>query len=260
MFAGTMSPRRDEMKVHGRHACRAVFSARPQDVVRVYVAADAVKAMGELLHACAERRLAYKVVGPDELEAITESKHHEGICLVARPRRPTPLAELLRAPGPGWLVALAEVGNPHNLGAILRTAAHFGARGALLAGSAPSPAAFRTAQGGAEHVAVVSAEDLGAALETCRRGGFTVCASSSHEGRLLYEEPLPARAVLLLGSEGEGVPRALLRQADVTLRIPGTGAVESLNVASAAAVILGELWRQHGSAKRSGQSKRSGLG
>jgi TrmH RNA methyltransferase len=232
------------MKIHGQHACRALFARRPEKIVRVYIAADLVKPFGDLLRACAERRLPYKIVAPEELEALTESKHHEGICVVALPPRPRPLEELVRAPGPGFLVALAEIGNPHNLGAILRIAAHFGARGALVAGKGVSPAAYRTSQGGAEAVEVVSAPDLGAALEVCRRESFTVCASSSHEGRDLYAEPLPARAVVLLGSESHGVPPALLREADLTLRIPGTGAVESLNVASAASVILGELWRQ----------------
>jgi TrmH RNA methyltransferase len=239
------SPRsRDEMKIHGQHACRALFQRRPNHIVRVYLTEEQVKPFGDLLRACAEKRLPYKIVQPAELEKLTESKHHEGICVVAVPRAARPLAELLRAPGPAAVVALAEVGNPHNLGAILRIAAHFGARGAIVAGKGVSPAAYRTSQGGAEAVESVGTEDLGAALETCRRSGFTVCASSSHEGRDLYAEPLPSRAVVLLGSEGEGVPRALLRQADVTLRIPGTGAVESLNVASAASVILAELWRQ----------------
>jgi TrmH RNA methyltransferase len=108
-----------------------------------------------------------------------------------------------------------------------------------------SPAAYRTSQGGAEAVETVAAPDLGAALQTCRQQGFTVCASSSHEGRDLFAEPLPARAVVLLGSEGEGVPRALLQSADTILKIPGTGDVESLNVASAASVILAEWWRQN---------------
>jgi RNA methyltransferase, TrmH family len=247
------SPRnRDEMKIHGQHACRALFTHRPEKIVRVYLVADLVKVFGDLLHACAERRVPYKIVAPQELEALTESTHHEGICVVAMPPRPRPLEELLRAPGPGFLVALAEVGNPHNLGAILRIAAHFGARAALVAGKGISPAAYRTSQGGAEAVEVLGVPDLGPALDTCRKAGFTVCASSSHEGRDLYAQPLPPRAVILLGSEGEGVPPELLRKADVTLNIPGTGAVESLNVAAAASVILGELWRQ-----RSGESKRA---
>jgi len=240
------SPRaRDEVKIHGQHACRALFQRRPGHIVRVYLVADLVKPFGDLLKACAEKHLPYKIVAPEELEKLTESRHHEGICVVAMPRPPRPLPELLRPPGPAVLVALAEVGNPHNLGAILRIAAHFGARGAIVAGKGVSPAAYRTSQGGAEAVEVVPAPDLAAALEICRKSGFTVCASSSHEGRHLYAQPLPSRAVVLLGSEGEGVPRALLQKADTVLRIPGTGAVESLNVASAASVILAEWWREN---------------
>jgi TrmH RNA methyltransferase len=240
------SPRaRDEVKIHGQHACRALFQRRPGHIVRVYLLADLVKPFGDLLKHCAEKHLAYKIVTPEELEKLTESKHHEGICVVAMPRPPRPLPDILRPPGPALLVALAEVGNPHNLGAILRIAAHFGARAALVAGKGVSPAAYRTSQGGAEAVEVVAAPDLAAALETCRKSGFTICASSSHEGRALYAQPLPKRAVMLLGSEGEGVPRELLHKADVVLSIPGTGAVESLNVASAASVIAAEWWRQN---------------
>jgi RNA methyltransferase, TrmH family len=242
------SPRsRDEMKIHGRHACRALYARRPDHIVRVYLEAVLVKPFGDLLHMCAQRRLPYKIVSAAELEKLTESKHHEGICVVAVPRPPRPLGELLRAPGPAVLVALAEVGNPHNLGAILRIAAHFGVRAALVAGKGISPAAYRTSQGGAEAIEIVGTPDLGGTLESCRQAGFKVCATSSHvdEGRDLFAEPLPARAVVLLGAEGEGLPRDLLERADVTWRIPGTGAVESLNVAAAASVILAELWRQN---------------
>jgi TrmH RNA methyltransferase len=240
------SPRaRDEMKIHGQHACRALFARRPQSIVRVYLSADLTRSFGDLLHFCAEKHLQYKLVTPEELEKVTESKHHEGICVVAMPRPARPLPELLRPPGPGVLVALAEIGNPHNLGAILRIAAHFGARGALVAGKGVSPAAYRTSQGGAEAVEVVGVPELAPALDTCRRSGFVVCATSSHEGRDLFAERLPPRAVVLLGAEGEGVPRPLLQSADLVLRIPGTGAVESLNVAAAASVLLAELWRQN---------------
>lgn len=245
-----MSPaaREAEVKLHGRHACRAAFARRPGEVRRAYVASDAVRAFGDLLHAFAERRLPYKVVPTEELEAITDSKHHEGICLVVRPRREAALDEVLRAPGPARLLALSDVSNPHNVGAILRIAAHFGVRAALLGGRTGArlpPAAYRTAQGGAEWVELVGAPELPAALAACRAAGLAVCATTSHQGRQLFAERLPARAVVLLGSEGEGLPRALVGAADLVLRIPGTGHVESLNVAAAASVLLAELWRQH---------------
>jgi TrmH RNA methyltransferase len=239
--------RRGEQRIYGQHACRAVFSQRPDDVLRVYVGEAMVRPFGDLLRACAERRLPYKLVPSEELEAITESKHHEGICVVARPRPAARLEALIAPSGPATILALTEVGNPHNLGAILRTAAHFGARGVLVGGSGSagvSGAAFRTAQGGAEHLALVRVSELAAALTACQRAGFAVCATSSHEGSDPFTQTLPARVVLLLGSEGQGVPRELMTKADLTWQIPGTGAVESLNIAAAAAVLLGEIWRQ----------------
>src|SRR5262245_39417305 len=94
-----------EIKVYGQHACRALYTRRPEDSVRVYVARDLVKPFGDLLHDCARMRRPYRVVTAAELERISDSRHHEGICVVARPRPPRSLDEIVRLPGPGWLVA-----------------------------------------------------------------------------------------------------------------------------------------------------------
>src|SRR5215831_16467266 len=92
----------EEIKVYGQHACRALFARRAADIVRVYLERDLVKPFGDLLHACAQMRRPYRIVGADELERVSASHHHEGICIVARPRPARPLEEILRAPGPGW--------------------------------------------------------------------------------------------------------------------------------------------------------------
>ncbi len=237
-----------EIKVCGRHACRALFERRATRILRVYLREELVKPFGDLLHRCAELRRPYKIVDDEELERITESRHHEGICVVASAEAPRALAEILAAPGPGWLVALAGVENPHNTGAIVRTAAHFGARAVLIEGVAKRlpPVVYRTAQGGAEWVEVVSAPALPAALAEARRAGFTIYATSSHAGVDLYAAKLPPRAVVVLGAEDAGLSAELARGADLTLRIPGSGRVESLNVGAATAVLLAELWRRHG--------------
>jgi TrmH RNA methyltransferase len=252
MVSPVSAARAPEVKVYGQHACRALFARRAADIVRVYLVRDLVKPFGDLLHACAGMHRPYRVVAPDELERVTESRHHEGICVVARPRATRSLDEIVAAPGPGWVLALAGVSNPHNTGAILRSAAHFGARAVLLSGGEPRlpPAAHRTAQGGAEWVDVITARDLRTALAAARGAGFTICATSSHQGADLLGVALPPRALVLLGGEAEGVPPELARQADRALRIGGTGHVESLNVAAAAAVVLAELWRQHGGVGR----------
>jgi TrmH RNA methyltransferase len=245
--AGSVTRNREvEIKVCGRHACRALFERRPARILRVYLTEELVKPFGDLLHACAERRKPYKIVGEDELERLTESRHHEGICVVVQADPPRSLADVVGAPGPAVIVALAGVENPHNTGAIVRTAAHFGVRAVLIEGEARRlpPAVWRTAQGGAEWVDVVATPALAPALAEARRAGFTICATSSHGGAPLYAANLGPRVVLVLGAEDEGVAPALASAADVTLCIPGSGHVESLNVAAATAVLLSEVWRR----------------
>src|SRR5690606_4881379 len=127
---------------------------------------------------------------------------------------------------------------PHNIGTLLRTAVHFGVRAVLIGGPLKrlSSAAYRTAEGAAEFVDVFFAADLRELLEPCREAGFEICATSSHQGQSLYQGELPARAVILLGAERDGLHESLMRGADRLLCIPGSEKVESLNVASSAAV------------------------
>jgi TrmH RNA methyltransferase len=239
-----------EVKVHGVNACLAIAARRPDDVRRVYIHNSRIPAFGELLRRCAERRIAYHVVEPGELEKITASTHHEGVCLIVRERPPVGLGDLLRRGGPArerCLLYLGGVGNPHNLGAIVRVCAHFGADGVIVAGveSHASPAMLRTAEGGGEYVDVVPVVAGAHPLIAARRAGFRLIATSGRAPASLYDHPLPPRAVIMLGAEATGLAPDLLNTADQTIRIPGTGALDSLNVACAASVLLAEFWRVH---------------
>ena len=237
--------RSPETKVCGVHACRAVFATRPDAILRVYVREDRVSVLGDVLSNLARQRRSYKVVANEDLERLTDSTHHEGVCFVVSAKPEVSLDEVLSTQGPQCLLALTDVANPHNVGAILRTAAHFGARAVVLGdGARRSPAAVRTAQGGAESVDVLSTDDWNATLLTCRAAGYTLCATSSRARESLYDTHLPAKLVILVGSEAHGLPAQVEALADLTLAVPGTDQVESLNVAAATAVVLGELWRQ----------------
>jgi TrmH RNA methyltransferase len=252
---------RDEEKYHGARACEALFARRPQDIVRVYLTADQQRRFAPLLAYCAEQRRGFQVVEPENLARISGSHHHEGIAILARvcPRwSATDLdgaAAASRLAGP--LVYLDGVQNPHNLGAILRTAAHFGT-GAVLGrrGELPplSPAAVRVAEGAAEFVPACDLDDPAASLVRLKSQGFRVVTTSSHLGEPLNASRLSRKVILVLGSEGQGVSRRIAALADATVRIPGTGAVESLNVSVACGILLAEACRAvtAGGASRSG--------
>jgi RNA methyltransferase, TrmH family len=151
------------------------------------------------------------------------------------------------AEGPSLALWLDGVGNPHNLGAILRSAAHFGVAGVLLpagSGLAVSGAAARIAEGGAEGVPLVDAGEPPSAFARLHCAGFTPMATVVRGGDDLYRTPLPERLLLVMGAEGEGVDPAIAATCERRLGIPGTGAVESLNVSAATAVFLSEWARR----------------
>lgn len=237
-----------EQTICGVRAGLAAFARRPDAIRRVFYAERLRKTVADVLRHCAANKRPYREVSDEELARIARSQHHEGLVLVTDPKEPVPLDHLLRQRAPGSvLLVLDGVTNPHNLGAILRSAAAFGAQGLVVCaadGAATlSGAAVRVAEGGAEVVDVAVVPQMKAALRSIRRGGFTVVGTDSEQGDDLFTAPLPRPVAVILGSEGEGLTRDARAECDRLVRIPGTGAVQSLNVSVAAGVLLAELWR-----------------
>jgi TrmH RNA methyltransferase len=144
-------------------------------------------------------------------------------------------------------VALDRVRNPQNIGAILRSGAFFGAEVALLGAPAPHPGlppfALRVAEGAAEHMSFSRTTDLADTLARLRSAGVHVVGADTHAERNAEHFQLPGATLLVLGNEREGLSPRIRAQCDTLIGIRGSGAVESLNVAVAAGVILAELRR-----------------
>lgn len=231
-----------EIKIHGRAACRSLFEARPEAVIRVYLLPTLKKELSRLLEHCRKARLAYHLVEEEELRKVAGAAHHEGVCIIAKAKPERSLDSLRRA---HLIVALDGVGNPHNLGAIVRTSAHFGADALLLGQDLQlTPSAIRVAEGGAEHVDVVHTADVAGALAKLAGAGFEILATTSHKAPSLFDAEVGDRVVVIVGNERAGVSSAVARTCTKAVRIPGTGKVESLNVSAATAVLLAEVTRR----------------
>lgn len=111
-----------------------------------------------------------------------------------------------------------------------------------------SGAACRVAEGGAEIVPLARAPAQAELLAQLRAAGFAIAATVPRAGVSLYQNPLPARLALVFGAENEGMSAPLIDAADLRLTIPGTGKVESLNIAASAAVLFADYFRHHGAA------------
>lgn len=225
-----------------------IWEKRPDDIVRVYLDESNIKTFKPLLAWCARQKKVYRVVPSDELHRITNSVHHEGVCIVAKELQPIPFTECLASlHNPKiCLLYLDGVQNPHNIGSIIRTSAHFGIP-YILGDRLPvlSPSACRIAKGGAEIVRLVHLDKPVAAINSLKKEGFSFIGTSSHAAVSLYKYQYPPRTILAFGSEKEGMNPALLKLTTQNLQIPGTGFVESLNVSVATSLCLGEYTRQH---------------
>lgn len=237
-----------EMKVYGRHACLKIFEKRPEDIVRAYVTREGIFDFKALMKYLADNKVAYHVVEKEELDSITRATHHENIAFIVKTKKAPELKEMLSGEGSKIILCLEEVENPHNLGAIMRSAAHFGVTAVLYESKVPvanSAAAMRTAEGGAETVPALHISDWGHVFDLAKRAGFYSFATSSHKGDSLYEIGFPEKVLLFLGAEREGLSDRLMKKMNHFIQIPGTGEVESLNVSNATTAILSEWYRQN---------------
>ncbi|KKO49344.1 methyltransferase [Arsukibacterium sp. MJ3] len=238
----------NESKVYGENACRVLFNQRPESVIRLYISSTLAPKFADVMKYLASEKKAYHIVDDAELEKVAASQHHGGIVLLVKRQPIASIANYLTTHNAkqDCLLALDGVGNPHNLGAIARTCAHFGVTGIIMREPQllQSGAALRTAEGGGEYISPLSCDDMPLALKLCKDAGYSLVTTSSHGGQSLYKTALPQKVVIVFGEEMFGVSKVVANSADIALQIPGTGKVESLNVSVAASLIVGEWYRQ----------------
>jgi TrmH RNA methyltransferase len=236
-------------RIAGFPAVAALFQRDPNRVLRLFYDDRCKNAAGPFCKQLAAARKPSRLVPTDELGKIAGTPLHGGIVAVARPR-PVPafdpdLARPWAAAGRPLLI-LDGIGNPHNLGAIARTQAFFGMERLVLSdhpGQAlPSEAAWRVAEGGLEWLDLYRAADLPRILKRLS-AHYRVVGTALGDHRPLdtvFAEGGKPMAIVL-GNEEEGLPAATQAACGEILTIPGSGHVQSLNVAATAAILIHRL-------------------
>jgi len=228
----------------GANAVAALFRRRPADVLRLFYAEAMRQAAGPFCAELARAKRPYRMLPPEDLAKAAGTPHHGGIAAVAR-ARVVPILDLANPPLTKLLLVLDGVGNPHNFGAIARSAAFFGVETLLInhvpGAALPSDAAYRTAEGGLEFLNLYRTRDLPALLKALTPHYRTVAATLRPGATSLDALPRDRPIALVLGGEEHGVSPAALAACRREVRIGGAGTVQSLNVAQAAAVFLHAL-------------------
>ncbi|MGO1120735.1 23S rRNA (guanosine(2251)-2'-O)-methyltransferase RlmB [Rhodovibrionaceae bacterium A322] len=176
---------------------------------------------------------------------------HQGLVLEVDPLKVPPLGQLISELPEGRTVILAldQVTDPHNVGAILRSAAAFGAAAVINTdrnAAQETGTLAKSACGGLEHVPYLQVSNLVRTLESLKKDGFWVAGFAGEAHEDLHEAKLPEKLVLCLGAEGPGLRRLTRETCDLMLSLPANGPIRDLNVSNAAAIALYELLGRQG--------------
>lgn len=244
---------RDSVLLWGLHAVRAAWLNPKRRCYRLWLT-EAVSESFEPIRAEARDALLLKRPDPkrtdrQELDRLTPpGSVHQGIVLEAAPLPEPSLSDVIDSDTPPDIVLmLDQVTDPHNVGAILRSAAAFGA-GAVIMTERNAPATTgvlaKSASGALEHVPQIHVVNLARALDDLKQAGYWSVGLAEEGERDLAALDLTGRTVIVLGAEGEGLRQLTRKKCDELARLPTGGPIGSLNVSNAAAVALYEARRQ----------------
>ncbi len=235
--------------VFGRHPVLEALKAN-SPIQRISVAVDAVGLPKELFELAKRAGVPIVRTDKDRLSALSRGGQHQGIAAQLGARSALTLEQWFRAlekESVDLILALDQVQDPQNLGALLRTAEGAGCRYVLMSAQKScglTSVVTKTAAGADQHLVIGRTEKLGVALEQLRGKGFQVVATAPESDRFLWEEDLRGPTVVLMGGEQRGLPPHLRRVSSSVVGLPMQGKIASLNVASSGAIVLYEAVRQ----------------
>lgn len=244
--------------VHGIHPVLEALRAHPEEVERLYLLEGSMppRAAAEILSRAREARVKVERVPRERLASLVESGAHQGVVARLREFAYAALDEVLSAAAasghPPLVVVLDGLQDPHNLGAVIRSADALGVHGVVLPRDRSvgvTAAVARASAGAVEHVPVARVTNLSRALEELKTAGLWVVAADPAGDQALWGARLEGPLAVVIGGEGAGVRPGVLKHCDLRLRIPMAGKVASLNASVSAALVLYEVARQREAAK-----------
>ncbi len=248
------TPARDESQnenmVCGRNALRELLAGgRSIDKVLVQ-RGERDGSLAELIYEVRERKIPVIECDKSKLDAITNHGRHQGVVAYAAEREYASVAELLayaeECGEKPFLIICDGVEDPHNLGAIIRTADCVGAHGVIIPKRRSvglTSTVAKASAGAIEHVRVAKVTNLATTIDELKDAGVWIYAADM-DGETYWNADLCGSMALVLGSEGFGISRLVKEKCDFVLSIPLHGKVNSLNVSNAAAVLMCEAAKQ----------------
>lgn len=237
---------RDDLII-GRNAVREALKAnRPAECLMIQKG-ERKGTLSPLIAQCAERKIPIKEADVKKLDFLCGHSHHQGVILIAAAKEYCTLEDIfLNAQQRGeepFLILCDGLEDPHNLGAVIRSAEAAGAHGVVIPARRSTGLSYtvgKASAGALEYMPVARVTNLNAAIEEIKKRGVWIYAADM-DGQPYYETDLSGAVAIVVGSEGKGVSRLVRENADTVVSIPMAGQINSLNASVAAGILMFEV-------------------
>ena len=244
--------------LYGVHAVQEALAAGRREIIEI--CADRRQAaagrLQAILSAAEKRGIAVRPVDADRLVSMAGASGHQGVAARVSAYGAHDFAGVLDVagrPGAGLVLALDQIVDPHNLGAVLRTALCAGVEAVIVPkdrSAPPTPAVSKISAGALEHIRLVQVTNLVRALQQLKGRGRWIAGLDQSATERIFSADLTAPMVLVVGGEGRGMRPLVHRTCDLILSIPQEGPLDSLNASVAVGIALFEIRRQRDAARR----------
>ncbi|MDP3372450.1 MAG: 23S rRNA (guanosine(2251)-2'-O)-methyltransferase RlmB [Candidatus Paracaedibacteraceae bacterium] len=236
------------MLLYGLHPCISALNNPDRVIEKIYLTdKKLIDRLPPTLSATMRKNI--EIVPKEKLIAILPREAvHQGIALKVQPLEPLDISDVIHNDEPNQIIViLDQVSDPHNIGAILRSAAVFGANALILTDRhAPkeTPTLAKSASGALEHVPLCFVKNLAQTLKAIKEAGFWCVAFAEEATQTLSQIDLKGKIALVLGAEGDGLRRLTSENCDFYVKLQSTSEFSTLNVSNAAAIALYETFQQ----------------
>lgn len=237
--------------IEGRNAVTEALRAGAA-IDKIYIARGETDAtLGHIASTARNKGIVVVEADRRKLDGMSRTKSHQGVIAVAAVREYATVEDILNAArekGEAPLIVVCdELSDPHNLGAVIRTAECAGAHGVIIPkrrSAGLTAIVAKTSAGAVSHLPVARVPNLTTLLKELKAEGLWVYGTAAEGTTSLYDADLKGPSVIIIGSEGDGMGRLVREQCDFLVSIPMRGKVNSLNASAAAAIVLYEAVRQ----------------
>lgn len=238
-------------EIFGRNPILEALKSERSTINKILIAKDGQKGFSqEILKLAKERKIPFQIVEKSHLDKMLPQKNHQGVVALVAAAEYVDWQDILarakeKEEDP-FIIMLDEIEDPHNLGAILRTADGAGAHGVIIPKRRAVPlteGVAKASAGAVEHVPVARVSNLAQTMESLKKEGCWIVGTSL-KGTSIYQQDLKGPLVIVIGNEGKGLGRLIEEKCDFLVNIPMQGKIQSLNASVAAGVIMYEVVRQ----------------